>query len=50
MLQCSCRGGAHAEQHVVQVRMVKELPISTQDKLNLIHEFRMAETMDDIIR
>ena len=30
--------------------MVKELPISTQDKLNLIHEFRMAETMDDIIR
>jgi hypothetical protein len=35
---------------IYKVRMVKELPISTQDKLNLIHEFRMAETMDDIIR
>merc|ERR1711865_695687 len=35
---------------IYKVRMVKELPISTQDKLNLIHEFRMAETMHDIIR
>jgi len=35
---------------VYKVRMVKDLPVSTQDKLTLMHEFRMAETMDDIIR
>eukprot|EP00658_Telonema_sp_P-2_P010808 TRINITY_DN1409_c0_g1_i3.p1 TRINITY_DN1409_c0_g1~~TRINITY_DN1409_c0_g1_i3.p1 ORF type:complete len:244 (-),score=59.04 TRINITY_DN1409_c0_g1_i3:553-1284(-) len=35
---------------IYKVRLVKDLPVSTQDKLNLMHEFRMAETMDDIMR
>jgi|ERR1711865_741551 len=33
-----------------KIRMVKDLPISTHKKLELIHELRMAEAMDDIIR
>merc|ERR1711934_1123786 len=35
---------------VYKVRLLKDLPVSTQDKLNLMQEFRMAETMDDVIR
>jgi len=33
-----------------KIRMVKDLPLSTQKKLELVHELRMAEAMDDIIR
>lgn len=33
-----------------KIRMVKDLPLSTQKKLELVHELRMAESMDDIIR
>jgi len=33
-----------------KIRMVKDLPVSTQKKLELVHELRMAEAMDDIIR
>jgi len=33
-----------------KIRMVKDLPVSTQKKLELVHELRMAESMDDIIR
>merc|ERR1711908_31653 len=32
-----------------KIRMVKDLPLSTQKKLELVHELRMAESMDDII-
>ena len=33
-----------------KIRMVKDLPLPTQKKLELVHEFRMAEAMHDIIR
>jgi len=33
-----------------KIRMVKDLPVSTQKKLELVHELRMAEAMDGIIR